>query len=159
MLFYWWSVAFNAGPTLRQRLASIVCTYAVKSENVEDYWWATTSREGEGAGPVFSYKLRYIVGFWLVEMAISTNQKPTIYHNLYENTCPEELLYNFSVFLHHVHSIHFNIGIPKEVYTQLVYMQLKHTLDPWQHTVYKCIHTTYHQEWTLKKLYHVYERE
>ena len=38
------------------------------------------------AGPVFSYKLRYIVGFWLVEMAISTNQKPTIYRNLYENT-------------------------------------------------------------------------
>ena len=37
-------------------------------------------------GPVFSYKLRYIVGFWLVEMAISTNQKPTIYRNLYENT-------------------------------------------------------------------------
>ena len=33
-----------------------------------------------------SYKLRYIVGFWLVEMAISTNQKPTIYRNLYENT-------------------------------------------------------------------------
>ena len=27
-------------------------------------------------GPVFSYKLRYIVGFWLVEMAILTNQKP-----------------------------------------------------------------------------------
>ena len=40
------------------------------------------------AGPVFSYKLRYIVGFWLVEMAISTNQKPTIYRNLYENTAP-----------------------------------------------------------------------
>ena len=39
-------------------------------------------------GPVFSYKLRYIVGFWLVEMAISTNQKPTIYRNLYENTDP-----------------------------------------------------------------------
>ena len=33
-----------------------------------------------------TYKLRYIVGFWLVEMAISTNQKPTIYRNLYENT-------------------------------------------------------------------------
>ena len=31
---------------------------------------------------------RYIVGFWLVEMAISTNQKPTIYRNLYENTGP-----------------------------------------------------------------------
>ena len=40
-------------------------------------------------GAVFSYKLRYIVGFWLVEMAISTNQKPTIYRNLYENTGPE----------------------------------------------------------------------
>ena len=39
-----------------------------------------------GPGAVFSYKLWYIVGFWLVEMAISTNQKPTIYRNLYENT-------------------------------------------------------------------------
>ena len=38
------------------------------------------------AGALFSYKLRYIVGFWLVEMTISTNQKPTIYRNLYENT-------------------------------------------------------------------------
>ena len=37
---------------------------------------------------VFSYKLRYIVGFGLVEMAISTNPKPTIYRNLYENTSP-----------------------------------------------------------------------
>ena len=41
------------------------------------------------AGAVFSYKLRYMVGFWLVEMAISTNQKLTIYRNLYENTGPE----------------------------------------------------------------------
>ena len=40
------------------------------------------------SGRVFSYKLRYIVGFWLVEIAISTNQKPTIYRNLYENTGP-----------------------------------------------------------------------
>ena len=40
------------------------------------------------SGTVFSYKLRYIVGFGLVEMAISTNQKPTIYRNLYENTGP-----------------------------------------------------------------------
>ena len=40
------------------------------------------------SGPVFSYKLRYIVAFWLVEMAISTNQKATIYRNLYENTGP-----------------------------------------------------------------------
>ena len=35
-------------------------------------------------------QLQYIVGFWLVEMAISTNQKPTIYRNLYENTGPVE---------------------------------------------------------------------
>ena len=44
-------------------------------------------------GPVFSYKLRYIVGFWLVEMAISTNQKPTTYRNLYENTAPGLLVW------------------------------------------------------------------
>ena len=37
-------------------------------------------------GPLFSYKLRYIVGFGLVEMTISTNPKPTIYRNLYEKT-------------------------------------------------------------------------
>ena len=40
------------------------------------------------SGPIFSYKLRYIVGFRLVEMAISTNQKLTIYGNLYENMGP-----------------------------------------------------------------------
>ena len=34
------------------------------------------------------YELRYIVGFGLVEMAISTNLKPTIYHQLYDNTAP-----------------------------------------------------------------------
>ena len=34
---------------------------------------------------LFSYKLRYIVGFGLVEMAISTNPKPTIYRKLQEN--------------------------------------------------------------------------
>ena len=39
-------------------------------------------------GFVFSYKLRYIVGFWLVEMAIWTDQKPAIYRNSYENTHP-----------------------------------------------------------------------
>ena len=46
---------------------------------------------GNTLPPVFSYKLRYIVGFWLVEMAISTNQKPTIYRHLYENTAPAPL--------------------------------------------------------------------
>ena len=38
------------------------------------------------AGSVLSYKLRYIAGFWLVEMAISPNPKPTIYRNLYDDT-------------------------------------------------------------------------
>ena len=41
------------------------------------------------SGAVFPYNLRYIVGFWLVEMAISTNQKPTIYRNLYDNTASD----------------------------------------------------------------------
>ena len=49
--------------------------------------------DSKSLGPVFSYKLRYIVGFWLVEMAISTNQKPTIYRNLYENTGPGAVIY------------------------------------------------------------------
>ena len=38
-------------------------------------------------GPVFSNKLRYIVGFGLVKMAISTNPTPTIYCNLYWPGC------------------------------------------------------------------------
>ena len=39
-------------------------------------------------GSVFAYKLRYIVGFGLVETTISTNPKPTIYRKLCENTSP-----------------------------------------------------------------------
>ena len=38
--------------------------------------------------PVLSYKLRYIADFGLVETAISTNPKPTIYRNLYDKTDP-----------------------------------------------------------------------
>ena len=38
------------------------------------------------SGPVFAYKLRYIVGFGLVEIDISTNPKPAIYRNVYKNT-------------------------------------------------------------------------
>ena len=53
--------------------------------------WGINSGVWYSTGPVFSYKLRYIVGFWLVELAISTNQKPTIYRNLYENTAPGTL--------------------------------------------------------------------
>ena len=36
--------------------------------------------------PVLSYKLQYFVVFWLVDMAISTNQKSIVYRN--ENTGP-----------------------------------------------------------------------
>ena len=31
------------------------------------------------------WQLRYIAGFWLVEVAISTNPKSTLYRNLYDN--------------------------------------------------------------------------
>ena len=51
---------------------------------VSNIYWLTTDE----SGPVLSYKSRYIVGCGLVEMTISTNPKPTIYCNLYENTCP-----------------------------------------------------------------------
>ena len=57
---------------------------------------------GAQPGPVFSYKLRYIVGFALVEMAISTNAKPTIYRNLYENTAMMSTTVIVSVFYLHL---------------------------------------------------------
>ena len=38
-------------------------------------------------GP-YSRTSYYMVGFWLAEMAISTNQKHTIYRTLFENTGP-----------------------------------------------------------------------
>ena len=53
-------------------------------------------------GAIFSYKLRYIVGFWLVEMAISTNQNPTIYRNLYENTAPDSDKWHDIVISYHI---------------------------------------------------------
>ena len=80
----------------------------MKYENMTNVLLATSLE----AGPVVSYKLRYIVGFRLVpeyktipqielilgreivsslgivEMAISTNQKPTVSRNLYENAGP-----------------------------------------------------------------------
>ena len=61
-----------------------ICIWQIYGE------WEWSSRVShERSGPVFSYTLRYIVGSWLVEMAISTNQKPTIYRNLYENIGPD----------------------------------------------------------------------
>ena len=57
---------------------------------------------------VSSHKLGYIVGFGLVEMAISTNPKPTIYCHLYENTRPGAVCYfpsHFSTSFHSVISI------------------------------------------------------
>ena len=38
----------------------------------------------------------HIVGFGLVEMAISTNPKPTIYRNLYKNTAIKESHFSFT---------------------------------------------------------------
>ena len=39
-----------------------------------------------GLAPVFSYRLRWVVGFGLVEMAVSTNQRPPIGRFLWGNT-------------------------------------------------------------------------
>ena len=60
---------------------------------------------------VDTYYIRYIVGFWLVEMAISTNQKPTIYRNLYENTGPGSVLRRG-----HVHALSFFQRISKQMF-------------------------------------------
>ena len=39
-----------------------------------------------------------MVGFGFAERAISTNPKPTIYHNFYENTGPERNMYMYVMF-------------------------------------------------------------
>ena len=39
-----------------------------------------------GLVPVFSYRLRWVVGFGLVEMAVSTNRRPTMGRVLWGNT-------------------------------------------------------------------------
>ena len=38
-----------------------------------------------GLVPVFSYRLRWVVGFELVEMAVSTNRRPTMGRGLWGN--------------------------------------------------------------------------
>ena len=57
-------------------IAEFVLNKLVKLNSVRDVDWG---REMMWRWARFSYKLRYIVGFGLVEMAISTNPKRTIY--------------------------------------------------------------------------------
>ena len=73
-------------------------------------WWLQTAHHTTNEpGPVFSYKLRYIVGFWLIETAVSTNQKPTMYRNLYENTGPD--IYTGAAPLH-IYCAHGRLFVP-----------------------------------------------
>ena len=63
-------------------------------EGEPERWWVRLrSSVIAKPGPEFSYKSRYIVGFGLVEMAISSQSKAYDYRNLYENTGP--VLYAF----------------------------------------------------------------
>ena len=78
------------------------------------------------------YKLRYIVGFRLVVMAISTNPKPTIYRNLYENMDPE---FTLSVLASECHSIgpqqlwfHFESFQPLRLWNRKMDQRLYHPL-------------------------------
>ena len=82
------SVMATTGVIVWQRRARCVFFALQNQKAIAAYCtaiWICTA-----TGSVLSYKLRYIVGFWLDEMAISTNQKPTIYRNLYENTATGE---------------------------------------------------------------------
>ena len=78
-------------------------------------------------GPVFSYKLRYIIGFSLVEMAISTNPKPTIYRKLYENTGPGLVLYFWSFLLLSKRWDHVN-GVFSSINSDITSFSLSHVL-------------------------------
>ena len=80
---------------LRQFLAhcgSITTRESLESRLLYALLFLSTIGSPVGYNPaehVFSYTLRYLVGFSLVEMAISTNQKPImIYRKLYEYTGP-----------------------------------------------------------------------
>ena len=74
-------------PDCKVNILVIVSLFLVDHGRYWD-WCGPHAHLGSSPGAVFSYKLRYSVGFLLVEMAISTNQKPTTYRNLYENTGP-----------------------------------------------------------------------
>ena len=72
-------------------------------------WWAcdgrqTSKQHWSRARILIQVTEGYIVGFGLVELAISTNPKPTMYRNVYENTGPGVYIYirltvDFCVFL------------------------------------------------------------
>ena len=59
-----------------------------RSKSNSGIWWKLTITVVSlcVSGSVSSYKLRYTVGFGLVEIAISTNPKLAIYCSSYENT-------------------------------------------------------------------------
>ena len=68
------------------RVRTIIITYSLDTHvaTPRSKAYIVISHTNVNTGPVFSYKLRYIVRFGLVEMAIATNPKRTIYRNLYE---------------------------------------------------------------------------
>ena len=71
----------NINPTLGQCIVFSGNPYYHKNNARSNFHYL----DALGHWSVFSYKLRYTVCFGLVDMAISTNPKPTIYRNLYEN--------------------------------------------------------------------------
>ena len=49
-------------------------------------YYTILSIECGGSVAIFSYRLRYIAGLRLAEVAISVNPGPTLYRNFHENT-------------------------------------------------------------------------
>ena len=103
---------------LRQKL-SLRCSHssnpppmssAVKSQRLylltwkKSFYFIFILLSWKGVHTAYSYepvcvsdKLGYIVGFWLLEMTISSNQKPTIYRNLDEDTEVGAIILLFSL--------------------------------------------------------------
>ena len=90
LLFQCWDSVDNNVPTLKQHWVNAP-TFALGGRRA----YCTHQ---VAAGPAVSYKLRYIVGFGLVEMAISTNPKPTIYCNLHVREYGPKLLHGNQLF-------------------------------------------------------------
>ena len=66
-------------------IRQIIFSWSVKKIAYAHVYNCNCQYVSQGPYSCISYD---IIGFWLVEMAISTNQKPTIYRNLYENMSP-----------------------------------------------------------------------